>query len=229
MGWDFRIRRLGSLPRPQRRFKAKAGMIAVLLAIGVGSTSAVSAAPDFLAGLWGASVPARADGPAKSAASGGLKADLPGDFEFPLCTSATPTGVAGEGRIRQASVVNRPLALLSKPATAPEPEGGPPAVDGVRTYYVGIDEVEWDYAPRGINGLTGMPFTPAQQPYVYNAPDRIGAKNMKVLYREYTDATFKTLKTGSGAWAHLGAVGPVLRGVVGETIRVVARNATSRP
>lgn len=198
----------------------RGAVLAVLL--GLGSGSAVAAAPEFLASLLGGADAARPapQGPA------------PADFGFPLCTSAAPRGLDKAARTslaRQASVIGRPLSMPAPPQSAPQPEGGPPAIDGVRTYYVGIDEVEWNYAPRGIDGLTGLPFTPAQQLYVYNAPDRIGAKNMKVVYREYTDATFKTLKPDNGAWAHLGLVGPVLRGVVGETIKVVAHNSTTRP
>jgi len=51
----------------------------------------------------------------------------------------------------------------------------------------------------------------------------------KVLYREYTDSTFTTLKPVPPEWAHLGFLGPLIRGVVGDTIRVVFRNNGAHP
>jgi FtsP/CotA-like multicopper oxidase with cupredoxin domain len=50
-----------------------------------------------------------------------------------------------------------------------------------------------------------------------------------VLYREYTDSTFRTLKPRPLAWQHLGFLGPLIRAVVGDTIRVVFRNNGDRP
>ena len=51
----------------------------------------------------------------------------------------------------------------------------------------------------------------------------------KVLYREYTDSTFRTLKPRPPEWEHLGFLGPVIHAVVGDTIRVVFRNNGHRP
>jgi FtsP/CotA-like multicopper oxidase with cupredoxin domain len=51
----------------------------------------------------------------------------------------------------------------------------------------------------------------------------------KVLYREYTDSTFGTLKPRPPEWEHLGFLGPVIHAVVGDTIRVVFRNNGHRP
>src|SRR5262249_26787933 len=51
----------------------------------------------------------------------------------------------------------------------------------------------------------------------------------KTLFREYTDSTFSTLKPRPAAWQHLGFLGPVIRGVVGDTIRVVFRNNAKQP
>jgi FtsP/CotA-like multicopper oxidase with cupredoxin domain len=51
----------------------------------------------------------------------------------------------------------------------------------------------------------------------------------KVLYREYTDSTFQTLKPRPQEWEHLGFLGPLIRGVVGDTLRIVFRNNGHRP
>ena len=48
----------------------------------------------------------------------------------------------------------------------------------------------------------------------------------KAIYREYTDATFTTLKPRPPKWTHLGILGPLLRAEVGDSLRVVFRNKT---
>ncbi len=50
-----------------------------------------------------------------------------------------------------------------------------------------------------------------------------------MLYREYTDGTFRTLKLRTPEWEHLGFLGPLIRAVVGDTIRVVFKNNGDRP
>jgi len=46
------------------------------------------------------------------------------------------------------------------------------------------------------------------------------------IYREYPDASFKTLKPRPPQWEHLGNLGPLIRAEVGDSIRVVFRNNT---
>jgi FtsP/CotA-like multicopper oxidase with cupredoxin domain len=96
-------------------------------------------------------------------------------------------------------------------------------------YYVAADEVTWDYAPSGMNKITGKPFDDLANIWMKRGPDRIGHVYRKALYREYTDGTFTTLKPHPAAWEHLGFQGPLLRAEVGDTIRVVFRNNTRRP
>ena len=60
-------------------------------------------------------------------------------------------------------------------------------------------------------------------------PQRIGSTYIKSLYRAYTDDSFKTLKQRTPAEEHLGFQGPVIRGVVGDTIKVVFKNNLDRP
>jgi len=111
-----------------------------------------------------------------------------------------------------------------------------PAGSGqTRTYYVAADEVTWDYVPGGIDGLKNAPFQQlgffkAGQPA--GAPPKsrpVGTTYVKAVYREYTDATFKTLKPRAAEWAHLGFLGPVIRAEVGDTIHVVFRNNGDHP
>ena len=102
----------------------------------------------------------------------------------------------------------------------------PAANAATRTYYIAADEVAWDYAPSGINQITGEPFGEMENVFVQQGPRRIGRVYVKALYREYTDATFATLKPRPPQWAHLGTLGPLIRAEVGDTIRVVFKNNT---
>ncbi len=93
----------------------------------------------------------------------------------------------------------------------------------VRQYFIAADEVNWDYTPRGRN-LAGLA-------HVETAEDEAGngGKHIiyhKAIYREYTDATFRTLKVRPQQWEHLGILGPLIRAEVGDSIRVVFRNNT---
>jgi hephaestin len=98
-----------------------------------------------------------------------------------------------------------------------------------RTYYIAADEVEWDYAPGGMNRFTGRELSELDSLLLTPGADRIGRVYKKALYREYTDSTFSTLKPRGEDWEHLGYLGPLLRAVVGDTLRVVFRNHASHP
>jgi FtsP/CotA-like multicopper oxidase with cupredoxin domain len=92
-----------------------------------------------------------------------------------------------------------------------------------RVYFIAADEVDWDYTPRGRN-LAGLP-------HAETGDDESGAAGLhrvyhKAIYREYTDATFKTLKPRPEDWQHLGILGPLIRAEVGDSVRVYFRNNT---
>jgi FtsP/CotA-like multicopper oxidase with cupredoxin domain len=93
-----------------------------------------------------------------------------------------------------------------------------------RTYYIAVDEVDWDYTPLGIDGMTGKPFDKMNAMYVDSGKHQIGRVYRKAVYREYTDATFTTLKKRLPEWEHLGLLGPVIRAEVGDTIKVFFKN-----
>ncbi|MFZ0211193.1 MAG: hypothetical protein WAL55_00650, partial [Candidatus Acidiferrales bacterium] len=99
----------------------------------------------------------------------------------------------------------------------------------VRTYYVAADEVNWDYAPSGRDEAMGHPFDEVEKPYVESGAHRIGRVYKKAIYREYTDASFSTLKPRAPEDQYLGLVGPILRGEVGDTIKVVFKNNATHP
>jgi len=97
-----------------------------------------------------------------------------------------------------------------------------------RTYYIAADNVTWDYVPGGREGILGQPY--ADTAFFAKGKARtVGTTYHKVLYREYTDASFRTLKPRPVEWEHLGFLGPLIRAVVGDTLRVVFRNNANRP
>jgi hephaestin len=117
------------------------------------------------------------------------------------------------------------LAACTRVAAPATGQSGPQT----RTYYIGADEVAWNYAPSGINQITGAPFDSTAAVFTQQGPQRLGTTYVKSLYREYTDESFTSLKPRSSADQHLGMLGPVIRGVVGDTIKVVFKNNLHRP
>ncbi len=111
-------------------------------------------------------------------------------------------------------------AMVAGCAATPAPRGT------THTYYVAADEVDWDYAPGGMNIITGMPIDSAKLKSGRKVQD---TKYHKAVYHEYTDSTFTTRKPRPPEWEHLGILGPVLRAEVGDTIQVVYRNNASHP
>jgi len=119
-----------------------------------------------------------------------------------------------------------PLVLLVSAAAAAG--GANPAASAlqskVHTYYIAADEVEWNYAPDGVNKMMGMKFEGYAKVFTEQGAHRIGTTYRKAIYREYTDETFTKLKPRAPEWQHAGILGPILRGEVGDTIRVVFKN-----
>jgi FtsP/CotA-like multicopper oxidase with cupredoxin domain len=118
--------------------------------------------------------------------------------------------------------------LAATPAARQAKDDAGAAGGRVRTYYVAAEEVEWDYAPLGVDMTTGKPFEGTAAAYTQTGPNRIGHVYRKAVYREYTDATFATRKPRPPQDEYLGVLGPILRAEVGDTIKVVFRNNASR-
>jgi manganese oxidase len=93
-----------------------------------------------------------------------------------------------------------------------------PPVSPVKTYYIAADEVMWNYLPHGSN-QAGLPVAEKEGPSRQTI-------FRKAIYREYTDATFTTLKPRPPQWEHLGILGPLIRAEVGDTVKVVFKNNT---
>lgn len=128
------------------------------------------------------------------------------------------------------------LALVATSAAAdhhpaPTPaSGAPPAGPGVvREYFIASDPVVWDYAPSGRNLIRGEPWSAAESTIMTPGRSTIGRVYRKAIYREYTDATFTTLKPRPEQDAYLGLIGPLLRAEVGDTIRILFHNNAPFP
>uniref|UniRef100_H3BA63 Hephaestin n=1 Tax=Latimeria chalumnae TaxID=7897 RepID=H3BA63_LATCH len=106
------------------------------------------------------------------------------------------------------------LVLLSRGAT--------------RLYYIGIRELQWDYAPTGRNVISGQSITESQDAsaFAQRGKDRIGGVYKKALYKQYSDVTYAT-EVQQPDW--LGYLGPVIRAEVGDTIILHLKNFASRP
>ena len=126
-------------------------------------------------------------------------------------------------------------AVLAASTRVPSPAFGQgevsPGGDGgkLRIYYIAADEVDWDFAPDGVDHITGERYDFQGTPQAQGMLIPNNTKYRKAIYREYTDATFATLKPRSPDWEHLGILGPLIRAEVGDTIRVVFKNNAIRP
>ena len=60
--------------------------------------------------------------------------------------------------------------------------------------------------------------------FFIQSDDRLGGTYKKALYIDYTDDTFNTPKNRTEDELHLGSLGPVIRGEVGDTIEVIFQN-----
>ncbi|MCV0430129.1 hypothetical protein [Nitrosopumilus sp.] len=49
----------------------------------------------------------------------------------------------------------------------------------IRTYYIAADEIEWDYAPSGLNQIKAHEFNEDEKIFVENTSDRIGSKYIR--------------------------------------------------
>jgi len=93
-----------------------------------------------------------------------------------------------------------------------------PTVTGqTRQYYIAAEEVLWNYTP------VKSPL-PQGAAYLTRNQTRIGSTYYKVIYQEYTDATFTTPKAVPSQWTHKGILGPIIQAQVGDLILIKFKN-----
>lgn len=95
--------------------------------------------------------------------------------------------------------------------------GQVPAPAHTRHYYIAAEVDAWDFAPKLTDPVCGQPI-----------PPRLAEHHvaMKLRYFQYTDATFTARVLPE---PRLGLLGPVLRGVTGDTLAVTFLNRTELP
>ncbi|XP_040610575.1 ceruloplasmin isoform X1 [Mesocricetus auratus] len=102
----------------------------------------------------------------------------------------------------------------------------------VRHYYIAAEEIIWNYAPSGTDIFTGDNLTaPESDSRVFfeQGAMRIGGSYKKLVYREYTDASFTNRKQRGPDEKHLGILGPVIWAEVGDIIKVTFHNKGPYP
>ncbi|XP_063169501.1 coagulation factor VIII [Candoia aspera] len=90
------------------------------------------------------------------------------------------------------------------------------------THYIAAEEGDWDYAPVKPTNLDST-----YSKSLENGPQRIGSKYKKAMFVQYEDATFSKRKASKPD--HMGILGPVLKGEVGDEFIIVFKNLASRP
>nr|XP_012419364.1 PREDICTED: hephaestin isoform X2 [Odobenus rosmarus divergens] len=101
-----------------------------------------------------------------------------------------------------------------------------------RIYYIMAEEVEWDYCPDRSWELEWHNQSEKDSYghiFLSNQNGLLGSRYKKAVFREYTDGTFKIPQPRTGSEEHLGILGPLLRGEVGDILTVVFKNNASRP
>ncbi|XP_055986016.1 hephaestin [Sorex fumeus] len=100
-----------------------------------------------------------------------------------------------------------------------------------RTYYIMAEEIEWDYCPDRKWELEwhNQSEDSYSDIFLSNKNGLLGSRYKKAVFREYTDGSFKIPRPRTGSEEHLGILGPLLRGEVGDIITVVFKNNASRP
>ncbi|XP_075057997.1 ceruloplasmin [Mixophyes fleayi] len=97
-----------------------------------------------------------------------------------------------------------------------------------RTYYIGIRETNWDYAPSGTNIISGKAIADDEhaRTFLQRESNRIGRVYKKAVYLQYTDDSYKE-EIKKPNW--LGFLGPIMTANVGDTMTVHLKNFASRP
>ncbi|XP_053296757.1 ferroxidase HEPHL1 isoform X2 [Pleuronectes platessa] len=98
-------------------------------------------------------------------------------------------------------------------------------------YFISAEEIEWDYSPERTWELEKHLATSQDSPgsvFVEKGPKSIGSRYKKVVYREYTDDTFRVQKKRLPSQQHLEIMGPLIKAEVGEQIVISFKNKATR-
>ncbi|KAM6218339.1 coagulation factor V [Rhynchocyon petersi] len=90
-------------------------------------------------------------------------------------------------------------------------------------YFIAAEEVIWDYAPVIPINIDKK----YRSTHLDNFSNQIGKHYKKVMYKQYEDESFSKRMEDSDAQA--GILGPIIRGQVRDTLKIVFKNMASRP
>ncbi|CAM4556627.1 unnamed protein product [Leuciscus chuanchicus] len=96
-----------------------------------------------------------------------------------------------------------------------------------RRFYIAAEEMDWNYAPSGMNYMENETLTTQDsdsEPYFSRDGGKLGGTYRKARYISYTDETFTTKTHIVGSDVHLGILGPVIRAETGDVIIVTFLN-----
>jgi FtsP/CotA-like multicopper oxidase with cupredoxin domain len=119
--------------------------------------------------------------------------------------------VAGGAALATREVITHPNSPLAQAASAVQ-QLVSPYQGQVREYWIQADAFYHNLVPSGVDGMMGMQYQPHQSSY------------WALGYRAYTENWGKPLPGNSSIGPNTGIPGPVLRGEVGDTLRVHFRN-----
>uniref|UniRef100_A0A673KH19 ferroxidase n=1 Tax=Sinocyclocheilus rhinocerous TaxID=307959 RepID=A0A673KH19_9TELE len=99
-------------------------------------------------------------------------------------------------------------------------------------YFICAEEVEWDYSPDRTWELQN--FNTTEDNRSVNIQHlllelQLGSRYKKAVYREYTDATFRTRKLRQPQEEHLEILGPIIQAEVGQVLLITFMNKASHP
>ncbi|XP_041120350.1 ceruloplasmin-like [Polyodon spathula] len=100
-----------------------------------------------------------------------------------------------------------------------------------KKFYIAAVEMDWDYSPNRTWEDEMHQFNEESpgNAFISKEDTFIGSKYKKVVYREYSDATFTTPKERGEDGEHLGILGPIIHANVGDKVKIVFKNTASRP
>ncbi|KAK9962618.1 hypothetical protein ABG768_007975 [Culter alburnus] len=100
-----------------------------------------------------------------------------------------------------------------------------------RHFYIAAEEMDWNYAPSGMNYMNNASLTKPDsdsEPYFSRDGGKLGGTYLKARYISYTDETFTNQTHTVGSDVHLGILGPVIRAETGDVIIVTFLNKATR-
>ncbi|KAL3865206.1 hypothetical protein ACJMK2_006822 [Sinanodonta woodiana] len=122
--------------------------------------------------------------------------------------------------------------VRSCPASRPIPT----VYKRTRKYFIGAEEVEWNYQPLGTDNFQGgvtdhandMGIDDHHSLHQSATDNTLGNVYKKVVFNEFTDETFRVRKSRLPQEQHLNLLGPPIKAEVGEQIEIVFFNNAAR-